>query len=176
VNKIVAAALGVIFSSPVLPQNSPTLATPLVQRKVHGQTIVSQELPAAEVTFSNDFRYIGGQSVNLYGNAEAEQHLFVAVGRCNAIQRFYWLQFEHFLPSNDRTCDYEPTRTTDIGGLTFIYDVRVSPTTRLWKRLILGQTGLPSASSWLIATFYSRRRQCALASSIYPLPTAGLNS
>jgi hypothetical protein len=124
VNKIVAAALGVIFSSSALAQNSPTLATPLVERKVHGQTIVSEELPAAEVTFSNDFRYIGGQSVNLYGNAEAEQHLFVAVGRGNAVQRFYWLQFEHFLPSNNRTYNYEPTRTTDIGGLTFIYDAK----------------------------------------------------
>jgi hypothetical protein len=119
-NKIVVSALGVIFSSFVLAQNSPTMATPPVQRNVHGQTIVSEELPAAELTFSNDFRYIGGQSVNLYGNAEAEQHLFVAAGRGDAVQRFYWLPFEHFLPSNNRTYDYEPTRTTDIGGLTFI--------------------------------------------------------
>jgi hypothetical protein len=123
-NKIVVSALGVIFSSFVLAQNSPTMATPPVQRNVHGQTIVSEELPAAELTFSNDFRYIGGQSVNLYGNAEAEQHLFVAAGRGDAVQRFYWLPFEHFLPSNNRTYDYEPTRTTDIGGLTFIYDVK----------------------------------------------------
>jgi hypothetical protein len=88
--------------------------------------MVSEELPAAELTFSNDFRYIGGQSVNLYGNAEAEQHLFMALGRDDAVQRFYWLQFEHFLPNNHRTYDYEPTRTTDIGGgLTFIYDVKI---------------------------------------------------
>jgi hypothetical protein len=40
------------------------------------------------------------------------------------VERFYWLQFEHFLPTNTYTYDYKPDRTTDAGGLTFIYDVK----------------------------------------------------
>src|SRR5262249_25010023 len=56
------------------PQNAPL---PAVQRNVQGQTIISNELPAADLTFTPDFQYIGAQVVNLYGNALAEQHLFV---------------------------------------------------------------------------------------------------
>jgi hypothetical protein len=40
------------------------------------------------------------------------------------VQSFYWVQFEHFLPSNNMTYDYKPDRTIDIGGLPFIYDVK----------------------------------------------------
>jgi hypothetical protein len=103
-----------------------TTAGPL-RREVQGQTIISKELPAAELTFGKDFTYIGGQTVNLYGNAEAEQHLFVKAKTSGVVERFYWVQFEHFLPTNTRTYDYKPERTTDIGGLQFIYDVKSWP-------------------------------------------------
>lgn len=96
-------------------------------RQVHGQTIISTEWPAAEFTFGKDFRYVGGQRINLYGNAEAEQHLFVKGGTSGTVERFYMVQFEHFLPTNTLTYDYAPERTTDIGGLEFIYDVKSWP-------------------------------------------------
>jgi len=96
-------------------------------REVHGQTIISKNLPAADLTFSKDFRYIGGHIVNLYGNAEAEQHLFVKGRIDGAVERFYWVQFEHFLPTNKMTYDYGAGRTTDIGGLQFTYDVKSWP-------------------------------------------------
>lgn len=95
-------------------------------RQVQGQTLVSNELPRADLTFGKDFRYVGGQKVNLYGNADAEQHIFV-VSRDRVVERFYWVQFEHFLPSNKHTYDYRPDRTTDIGSLRFIYDVKSWP-------------------------------------------------
>jgi hypothetical protein len=95
-------------------------------RSVQGQTLTSNELPRADLTFGNDFHYVGGQRVNLYGNAEAEQHIFV-VNHDRAVERFYWVQFEHFLPTNKHTYDYRPDRTTDIGGLRFIYDVKSWP-------------------------------------------------
>jgi hypothetical protein len=97
------------------------------KREVHGQTIVSNDLPAAELTLGKDFRYVGGQTVNLYGNADAELHVFVKAGGSGTVERFYWIQFEHFLPTNSRTYDYQPDRTTDIGGLQFIYDVKSWP-------------------------------------------------
>jgi hypothetical protein len=95
-------------------------------RPVQGQTLISNELPRADFTFGNDFHYVGGQKVNLYGNAEAEQHIFV-ISRDRVVERFYWLQFEHFLPGNKRSYDYRPDRTTDIGSLRFIYDVKSWP-------------------------------------------------
>jgi hypothetical protein len=124
VDKIVFIVLGVVFSSPGLAQNLPAAGAAPLLRQVQGQTIVSKELPAAELTFDKAFRYVGGQVVNLYGNAEAEQHLFVSGGSSGIVRSFYWIQFEHFLPSNEMTYDYPPTRTTDIGGVPFIYDVK----------------------------------------------------
>lgn len=120
-NIIHTTFVAALFSSLFFAQNAPA---PPVQRQVQGQTIVSSELPAADLTFDKDFRYVGGQVVNLYGNADAEQHLFVKGAASGPVQSFYWVQFEHFLPTNKYTYDYKPDRTTDIGGLQFIYDVK----------------------------------------------------
>ena len=94
---------------------------------VKGQTIVSKEFPRAELTMGKDFRFAGTQRVNLYGNADAEQYLFVKVGPRRVVDRFYWVQFEHFLPTNTRTYDYAPEHTMEMGGLQFIYDVKSWP-------------------------------------------------
>ncbi len=111
----------------LLPSLAPSQDTPPLQRQVHGQTLTSDELPAARFTFSKDFRYVGGQVVNLYGNADAEQHLFVKGASSGAVDGFYWVQFEHFLPSNNRTYDYPADHTADFGVLRFIYDVKTFP-------------------------------------------------
>jgi len=92
-------------------------------REVRGQTIISNELPKAELTFGKDFRYVGGQNVNLYGMAEAEQHIFVVAGASGVVERFYWVQFEHRLPKDKHIYNYQG-RTTDIGGFSFIYDTK----------------------------------------------------
>ena len=126
-DKIILMFLGVFFSSLQPAQTSPTATAPPLQRQVDGQTIISKELPAADLTFAREFRYVGGQSVNLYGNADAEQHLFVSGESSGMVRSFYWVQFEHFLPTNTRTYDYAPNRTADIGGLLFIYDVKSFP-------------------------------------------------
>ena len=84
---------------------------------------MSLELPAARFTPSKNFHYVGGQVINLYGNAEAEQHLFVNTQNGLA-ESFCWLQFEHFLPSNKMSYDYKMDRTVKIGDLNFIYDVK----------------------------------------------------
>jgi len=120
-------ALGLLLLSSVTFGQDTVPATVPRLRAVNGQTIVSKELPIAELTFGKQFRYVGGQRVNLYGNADAEQHLFAEVGGVGITERFYWVQFEHFLPTNTRTYDYSPDRTTEIGGLRFIYDVKSWP-------------------------------------------------
>jgi hypothetical protein len=105
-------------------QNVPAPHTPQTQRQVQDQMLTSNELPAAAFTFSEDYRYVGGQVVNLYGNADAEQHLFVKASREGAVEKFYWIQFEHFLPSNTYTYDYPADRTADFGILRFVYDIK----------------------------------------------------
>lgn len=92
-------------------------------RRITGSTIISEEMPRARLSVRKGFRFIGTQHVNLYGNAEAEQYLFVMSGSDKLVERFYWIQFEHFLPTNNRTYNYDSTRTTQIGDLQFIYNV-----------------------------------------------------
>lgn len=130
-------------------QSAPASASPQL-REVRGQTIVSRELPAATLTFGKDFRYVGGQTVNLYGNAAAEQHLFVKAGSSGAVERFYWVQFEHFFPTNTYTYDYHPDRTTDLGGLQFIYD------TKSWPDYASLQIEDPSSDGAAIARLLSQ--------------------
>jgi hypothetical protein len=106
----------------------PTWATtdvPTTIRQVEGQTLISPELPAARLTFTPGFRYVGGQRFPLYGVADAEQHFFVDADRDGQIRRLYWLQFEHYMPDNDHRYKYPITRTTEISGLPFLYDTEL---------------------------------------------------
>ena len=92
-------------------------------RRVRGRTIFSEESPKAELSVRRGFRFMGTQQVNLYGNAEAEQYLFARPGPDNTVESFYWIQFEHFLPSNDRTYSQSQKDITQIGDLQFVYNV-----------------------------------------------------
>ena len=92
-------------------------------RHVRGRTVFSEDSPKVELSVRKGYRFIGTQQVNLYGVAEAEQYLFGRQGRDNTVERFYWIQFEHFLQSNDRTYKYGSKNTAQIGGLQFVYNV-----------------------------------------------------
>jgi hypothetical protein len=92
-------------------------------RHVSGGTVFSEESPRVELSVRKGYRFIGTQQVNLYGVAEAEQYVFARQGRDNTVESFYWIQFEHFLPSNDRTYNYGSKNTTQIGNLHFVYNV-----------------------------------------------------
>jgi hypothetical protein len=111
-----------MLTSAAVAQEAPADAL----RQVQGQTLVSNEVPRADLTFGQEFHYVGGQKVNLYGKADAEQHIFV-VAKDRVVDRFYWVQFEHRLPSDKGRYNYQPDHTTNIGGLLFIYDVKSWP-------------------------------------------------
>jgi hypothetical protein len=95
------------------------------ERQVDGQVLTSKSLPAARITLDSHYRYVGGQRFDLYGVAEAEQHMFVEKSAQGSVQRFYWLQFEHYLPSNQHTYQYPPAGTLEINGLPFIADAKI---------------------------------------------------
>jgi hypothetical protein len=96
-----------------------------LERQIQGQILTSKSNPAIQITFAPHFKYAGGQRFLLYGVAEAEQHFFTQSDANGQIARFYWVQFEHYLPSNKHQYDYPSLRTTDIDGLPFIYDTAV---------------------------------------------------
>lgn len=104
----------------VQPGNSAKL-----ERQIQGQILTSKNNPAIQITFAPQFKYAGGQRFLLYGVAEAEQHFFTQSDANGQIARFYWIQFEHYLPSNTHQYEYPSKRATNLGGLTFIYDTAV---------------------------------------------------
>ena len=99
---------------------TPSTETPT--RSVKGRALSSTELPAVRLEFGRDFKYIGGQSFNLYDLARAEQHFFVDADKDGRIKRLYWVQFEGYLPSNNRSYTYQGPKTVNISGLDFFAD------------------------------------------------------
>jgi len=122
----IVAALAMVVCAPFLvaAMVGQSGARPAARRHVQGQTLVSDEFPDAQITFADGYRYVGAQVISLYGNAEAEQHLFVRGPESGSVQSFYWVQFEHFLPTNKMTYEYENQRPVDINGFQFTYDVK----------------------------------------------------
>ena len=96
-------------------------------RHIRGTTIFSNDSPRAELSVRKGYRFIGTQQINLYGVAEADQYLFAKQGHNNTVESFYWIQFEHFLPTNDKTYNYTQKHTTQIGNLHFVYNVASWP-------------------------------------------------
>jgi hypothetical protein len=113
---MVLAATGLLLGLVTLADGT----TANTGRHVKGRTIVSDDSPRAELTVPKGYRFIGTQQINLYDVAEADQYVFARQSRDNTVESFYWIQFEHFLPSNNRTYNYASKNTTQIGDLHFV--------------------------------------------------------
>jgi hypothetical protein len=112
------ATLGVTFFLVL----STSAESPTPSRTVKGQTLISKEMPALNITFDKAFKYAGAQSFVLYNVANAEQHFFVDADKQGRIKRFYWVQFEGYLPTNTHSYDYKVTKLVNLSGLDFIAD------------------------------------------------------
>lgn len=95
---------------------------PPITRSVKGQVLASAATPAVKLEFEKAFKYVGSQSFILYDVATAEQHFFVDADDQGRIKRFYWVQFEGYLPNNTQTYNYKSTKTVNAGGLNFFAD------------------------------------------------------
>jgi hypothetical protein len=96
-----------------------TLSSP---RLVVANQIVSPALPPVHISIDPSLTYVGGPRFELYGIALAEQHLFVRANAEHTIEHLVWVQFEGFLPDNQRTYRYPVTETVTLAGTAFIYD------------------------------------------------------
>ena len=126
-------------------------------------------MSAAERSFQRSvrrgYRYIGTQRVDLYGVAEAEQFVFARQGHGNTVESFYWIQFEHFLPSNDRTYKYGSKNTTQIDDLHFVYNVGS------WPDYAAEMAGNPASDGAAIERLFEKRhlsfsRTCSLLEAL----------
>lgn len=143
----IAALFALCASSAVACAQTPAPAQPPKQaeaveqptRKVEGQVLTSAEMPAVRVEFDRAFKYVGGHSFILYDVARAEQHFFVDADAEGRIRRFYWVQFEGYLPSNTHAYDYKANKTVSVGHLDFIADA--------FPRNIKGNQGRPDSDA-----------------------------
>jgi hypothetical protein len=139
-------------------------------RHIKGRTIFSGEFPKAKLSIPRGFRFIGTQQVNLYGNAEAEQYVFARSGRDNIVERFYLIQFEHFLPTNNLTYNYASMRTTQIDNFQFNYDVKSLP--NFGALLMEDQRSDGAAMEQLLAKQHLLLPQNAVIVRMFDLPSA----
>jgi hypothetical protein len=95
---------------------------PPITRTVKGQVLASAATPAVKLEFDKSFKYVGAQSFILYDVANAEQHFFVDADDQGRIKRFYWVQFEGYLPSNTHSYNYKSPKTVNAGGFDFFAD------------------------------------------------------
>ena len=91
-------------------------------RLVRANQIISSALPPVRISVDSAFTYVGGPRFQLYGIAHAEQHLFVVTNTQQAVRQFLWVQFEGFLPDNQRSYHYPAIQTVELAGHMFIYD------------------------------------------------------
>lgn len=120
------AILAIFLAAGVAAAQSVTNSSPKpLERQVHGQTLTSTANPAVTISFSEEYKYVGGQRWDLYGVADAEQHLFVKPGQDKTVERFYWVQFESYLPNNRHTYNYPADHATKVSGLEFVYDTKI---------------------------------------------------
>ena len=97
-------------------------------RKVEGTTISSSHDPALKITLPATAQYVGSDRWNLYDFADAEVHVFVEADAQKRVQRLYWVQFEAFLPDNERTYKYPFIETATLAGLEFDVNRSYAPT------------------------------------------------
>jgi hypothetical protein len=134
----VAAALGQIRPNPTADfTQTDTKPAPPVTRKVSGRVLTSKEIPAVQIEFDKAFKYAGAQSFVLYNVANAEQHFFVDADKDGRIKRFYWIQFEGYLPDNTHTYDYNSPKIVNSGGFDFFADS--------YARSLTGNLGRPDS-------------------------------
>jgi len=149
-NVVVVAAAGLVLGLAAFAYGADGTSADAV-RHVKGRTIISEEFPKVKLSVRKGYRFIGTQQVNLYGLAEAEQYVFARQGRDNSVESFYWIQFEHFLPSNDRTYNYASKNTTLIGDLRFVYNVGS------WPDYLAEMAGDPASDGVAIERLLEKR-------------------
>jgi hypothetical protein len=119
---LITPAIGCAQSKPSSSTTREENTAQQTTRSVKGQVLTSANMPALRLKFDKGFKYVGSQTFILYDVATAEQHFFVDADAQGRIKRFYWVQFEGYLPNNTHAYDYKVNKIVNIGGLDFIAD------------------------------------------------------
>lgn len=101
-------------------------------RAVTGNTVISPRDPAVKITLPASAHYLGSDrfvlSTRTLGKFDdCELYAFVDADSAKDIRKFYWVQFEAYLPSRPQLHHtYDSPRHATLGGLDFYVDTSVS--------------------------------------------------
>jgi hypothetical protein len=68
------------------------------EKIVSASSITSKDNPQLRITVPRAAKYVGADRWNLYDVADCEIHVFVEADKDRRVKRFYWIQFEAYLP------------------------------------------------------------------------------
>jgi hypothetical protein len=111
--------------------NAQTLAP---TRTVRANVLESARDPAVIIELPKQVRYVGAERWILYDVADCELHIFVEADEQKNVKRFFWIQFEGYVPSRPEL-KYTPssTPTVTMAGMDFHVRARFGPTTETPK-------------------------------------------
>ena len=100
-----------------------------LERIVRANSIVSEQDPRIRIEVPETSKYIGGHRWLLFDVADCEVHVFVEADSEKRVSKYYWIQFEAYLPSvpNGRY-NYTKGHNEIIDGLEFNLRARCGPT------------------------------------------------
>ncbi len=82
--------------------------------------IISKRDPNIRIDVPRSARYLGADRWHLFGVADCEIHIFVEADRQKNVKRYYWIQFESYLPEYpDYFYEYKKGHNEQIAGLDF---------------------------------------------------------
>jgi len=136
---------GVLALGPIVRGQSKPESTTQPARTVSGQVLKSTVNPAVRLEFDKAFKYVGTQSFILYEVAHAEQFFFVEADKEGRVKRFFWIQFEGYLPTNTYSYKYKLTEVVNADGFDFIADA--------YPRSLKGDLGRPDSDGNRARTF-----------------------
>ncbi len=77
------------------------------ERKVQGNTIVSERDPAMRITLPQDAHYVGGDRFILHSAEDCEMHVFVKADARKHVLELYRVQFSNSLPGQGQRHQYD---------------------------------------------------------------------
>ena len=102
---LVVAAIALVVSICPATTHAQSEAAP-PERRVEDNRLVSEDAPALDIHVTEEARYLGARRIVIEDRFVAELHVFAEADAHGLVERFYWFQFESYLPDAPGRYDY----------------------------------------------------------------------
>ena len=129
----------------------------MMERRVDGQTVISESLPKVKVKIDPSFKYLGRVEMDaMQGKAKAEQFIFGEVKE-GKLEKAVVVHFEHALPTNDFTFGYPRLKMVKLGNYEFLNQTWAIKDYQLLKnkevKALFDSKNLQTEADWLMTRY-----------------------